>query len=361
MLDANAPFEGSDRRSQEAGDPALRLPAPLSIIAQDLRRERAQTERPMLSSTADNLYWLARYMERADFLARAIEASRRLAALPKTYGGAETEWESALLSSGASVAFEKTGLPVTEPNVIEFLTFSRDNPSSIRNCLDCARTNARAVRTALTVEMWEAINGAWLELKAMEARRGAYSSDELGRFLEFVKQTSLIYDGGAYRTMLRNDAYWFSRVGLFVERADNTARLLDVKYHVLLPEKELVGGSLDYFQWAAILRAVSAHTAYHWVYRTSMKPWLVADLLILRPEMPRSLISCYESIVRNLDNLARAHGRQGASQRQARGTYGRLETLSMESVFQGGLHEFVQSFISENNKLGALISEQYLF
>ena len=131
--------------------------------------------------------------------------------------------------------------------------------------------------------------------------------------------------------------------------------------HVLLPEKELVGGSLDYFQWAAILRAVSAHTAYHWVYRTSMKPWLVADLLILRLEMPRSLISCYESIVRNLDNLARAHGRQGASQRQARGTYGRLETLSMESVFQGGLHEFVQSFISENNKLGALISEQYLF
>ncbi len=361
MLDARPCIDDIERRSQDSGDAAAHLPAPLETIRQDISRERAQTERPMLSSTADNLYWLARYMERADFLARAIEASRRLATLPKAYGGAETEWESVLLSSGAAQAFEQTGKPITESNIIEFLTFSRDNPGSIRNCIEFARTNARAVRTALTVEMWEAINGAYLELKAMEARRGAYSADELGRFLDFVKQTSLIYDGGAYRTMLRNDAYWFSRVGLFVERADNTARLLDVKYHVLLPDKEVVGGSLDYFQWAAILRAVSAHTAYHWVYRTSMKPWLVADLLILRPEMPRSLISCYESIARNLDSLARAHGRQGAAQRQARNMYGKLETMTMEHVFQGGLHEFIQSFISENNRLGSLISEQYLF
>lgn len=362
MLDSLPIIEDLDRRfHSEASDAAPRSPALRAAIERDMKRERAQTGRHMLSSTADNLYWLARYMERADFLARAIEASRRLAAVPKTYGGADSEWESVLISSGAAQAFEATGKPVSEANVVEFLAFSRDNPSSIRNCIECARTNARAVRTALTVEMWEAINGAYLEMKTMEGRRGAYSADELGRFLDFVKQTSLTYDGGAYRTMLRNDAYWFSRVGLFVERADNTARLLDVKYHVLLPEKEIVGGSLDYFQWSAILRAVSAHTAYHWVYRTSMKPWLVADLLILRPEMPRSLISCYESIVRNLDDLARAHGRQGAAQRQARGVYGKLETLTMESVFQGGLHEFVQDFISENNRLGTLITEQYLF
>ncbi|MGJ0454763.1 MAG: alpha-E domain-containing protein [Methylocystis sp.] len=315
----------------------------------------------MLSRTADNLYWLARYMERADFLARAIQASRRLAALPKAYGGEETEWESVLLSSGAALAFDASGRPVDEANVIEFLTFAPENPGSIRNCLEQARANARAVRTALTIEMWESINDAYLEMRALESRGVVPCAQELARFLEVIKQTSLTYDGGAYRTMLRNDAYWFSRVGLFIERADNTARLLDVKYHVLLPEKEIVGGSLDYFQWSAILRAVSAHTAYHWVYRTSMKPWLVADLLILKPEMPRSLISCYQSIVRNLDNLARAHGRQGVSQRHARGVYGKLEKLSMESVFQGGLHEFVQSFITENNQLATLISEQYLF
>ena len=315
----------------------------------------------MLSRTADNLYWLARYMERADFVARALEASRRLAAMPKAYGGAESEWLSTLLSAGAADAFAASGRPVDEANVIDFLAFARDNPGSIRNCIEMARTNARAVRTALTVEMWEAINGAYLELKAFESRRTTRSGDELTHFLEFVKQTSLIYDGGAYRTMLRNDAYWFSRVGLFIERADNTARLLDVKYHVLLPEKELIGGSLDYFQWSTILRAVSAHTAYHWVYRTSMKPWLVADLLILRPEMPRSLISCYESIVRHLDHLARAHGRQGAAQRQARGVYGKLQNSTMETVFQNGLHEFVNDFITDNNQHGTLIAEQYLF
>jgi len=315
----------------------------------------------MLSRTADNLYWLARYMERADYLARLIEASRRLAALPKAYGGAESEWTSVLLSSGADEAFAATRRAVDEANVTHFLAFAPENPCSMRNCLELARTNARAVRTALTAEVWEAINDGFLEMKSFERKAGDCDRSAISRFTEFVKRLSIAYDGGAYRTMLRNDAYYFSRVGLFVERADNTARLLDVKYHVLLPDKEVVGGSLDYFQWTTILRSVSAHTAYHWVYRQSLKPWLVADLLILRPEMPRSLISCYESAVRNLDRLAKSHGRQGPAQRHARDVHGRLENLSVERLFQSGLHEFVEAFIDDNNKLGALVSEQYLF
>jgi uncharacterized alpha-E superfamily protein len=175
-----------------------------------------------------------------------------------------------------------------------------------------------------------------------------------------VKQTSLIYDGGAYRTMLRNDAYWFSRVGLFIERADNTARLLDVKYHVLLPEKEVVGGSLDYFQWSAILRSVSALTAYHWVYRESVKPWLIADLMILKDELPRSLASCYGNLVQNLDHLARAYGRQGPAQRHARMMRTRLENIRMDEIFRSGLHEFINEFIADNSRLGVAIAEQYL-
>ena len=162
------------------------------------------------------------------------------------------------------------------------------------------------MRTALTAEMWDAINGAWLELKRFEDAHGADTRPAASRFrgfLDFVKQTSLLFDGSMIRTMLRDPAFWFSRLGVFIERADNTARILDVKYHVLLPETETVGGSLDYFQWAAILRAVSALTAYHWVYRESIKPWLIADLLILRSEMPRSLLSCYENIVRSLDSI----------------------------------------------------------
>ena len=165
------------------------------------------------------------------------------------------------------------------------------------------------MRTALTMEMWDAINGTWLELRRFG--NGPTSREEFSRFLRWVQESSLRFDGSAYRTMLRNDAYWFSRLGVYLERADNTARILDVKYHVLLPAQEHVGGPLDYFQWAAILRSVSALTAYHWVYRESLKPWLVADLLILNDQMPRSLASCYENLVRYLDDIAVAYGRPG--------------------------------------------------
>jgi uncharacterized alpha-E superfamily protein len=317
----------------------------------------------MLSRTADNLFWLARYVERADFLARIVEATQRLAALPMSYSGTGTEWESALESSGAADGFRATRGAVEEASVVEYLTFAQDNPASIRNCIEFARADARAVRTALTGEVWEAINGAWIELKRFEKShigRGRYDREALSRFLDFVKKTSLDYDGSAYRTMLRNDAYWFSRLGLFVERADNTARILDVKYHVLLPEHEAVGGSLDYFQWTAILRAVSALTAYHWVYRESVKPWLIADLLILKSEMPRSLIACYGNIVRFLDAIALAYSRSGPAQTQAHEVMQRLETTTTKEIFNKGLHEFITEFVEFNDRLGQMINEQYL-
>ena len=214
------------------------------------------------------------------------------------------------------------------------------------------------MRTALTVEMWDAINGTWLELKRYG--NGPTSREELSRFLRWVQESSLRFDGSAYRTMLRNDAYWFSRLGVYVERADNTARILDVKYHLLLPDNERVGGPLDYFQWAAILRSVSALTAYHWVYRESLKPWLVADLLILRDEMPRSLASLLRSDCAQSRSLAGAYGRPGPAQRQARGIRTRLQNSRMDGIFQRGLHEFIGEFISENNHLGASITEQFL-
>ena len=312
----------------------------------------------MLSRTADNLYWLARYVERAEYLARILEATQRLTALPIAYGGSTNEWESAVATAGCAGAFATSYAEANEETVTDFLAFSSANPSSIRNCFDVARSNARAVRTALTMEMWDAINGGWLEIRRFGA--GPASREDLARFLRLVQEYSLRFDGSAYRTMLRNDAFWFSRLGVFVERADNTARILDVKYHLLLPEHERVGGPLDYFQWAAILRSVSALTAYHWVYRDSLKPWLIADLLILKDEMPRSLASCYEAIVRNLDAIAESYGRQGPAQRQARGIRTRLQNSRMDGVFQRGLHEFIGEFISENNRLGSAITEQFL-
>ncbi len=312
----------------------------------------------MLSRTADHIYWTARYVERAEFLARILEATLRLSSLPSNYGGAGTEWDSAVLTSGCAAAFYKAHPYADEHNVREFLAFSPDNPSSIRNCLAIARTNARAVRTALTSEMWDALNGAWLELRQFDNKK--MGREDFARFLDWVKNVSLAFDGSAYRTMLRNDAYWFSRLGVGIERADNTARILDVKYHVLLPDTEQVGGSLDYFQWTTILREVSAHTAYHWVYRQSVQPWLVADLLILNRQMPRSLAASYDTIVRHLDLIADAYGRRGPSQRQARAMLDKLASARIEGIFQSGLHEFITDFLRDNNKVGAAIAEQYL-
>lgn len=313
----------------------------------------------MLSRTADSLFWLSRYIERAENTARIIDATARLTALPMGYGQSGNEWDSALAATGCLDAFtEVYGEEATADAAIDFLAFSPANPSSIKNCLEIARFNARAVRTALTAEMWETINTAWLELKNYGP--GELDLARLQDFLRFVKATSLAFDGSAYRTMLRNDAYWFTRLGVFMERSDATARLLDVKYHVLLPEGAPIGGSVDYHQWSAILRAVSAQTSYHWVYRQSVKPWLVADLMVLNQQMPRSLAACYESLTRNLDQIAQAYGRQGAAQRAARATYTRLEGTDIDTIIAAGLHEFLSEFVLENNRLGSLITEQYL-
>ncbi len=312
----------------------------------------------MLSRTADNLYWLARYVERAEYLARILDATQRLAAVPTAHGPSTNEWESAVATAGCAASFFSAYDEANEQSVTEFLAFSPDNPSSIRSCFEVARTNARGVRTALTREMWDAINGTWLELQKFGS--GPASREQLSQFLRWVQESSLLFDGSAYRTMLRNDAYWFSRLGVFIERADNTARILDVKYHLLLPPQEHVGGPLDYFQWAAILRSVSALTSYHWVYRQSLKPWLVADLLMLNEQMPRSLASCYVHLVEHLDNIARIYGRQGPAQRHARHVSTRLQNSRMDEVFRDGLHEFIGEFIADNNRLGSLITDQYL-
>lgn len=313
----------------------------------------------MLSRTAGNLYWMGRYLERADFTSRLIEATQRLAALPSSYGGASNAWDSALAAACQIDNFAATGLKVDEHDVTEYLTLNAGNSSSIRSCLESARGNARAVRTALTEEAWEAINTAWLEV----SRYGTHlsSRETLAQLIEYVKHAVGAFDGAANRTMLRGDAFWFINLGAAIERADNSARLLDVKYHLLLPRDEPVGGSLDYFQWTTILRTVSAMTAYRWVYNDSVKPWLVADLLILNRQIPRSLAACYDEIRRHLDLLASNSGRRGPAHRLAHAGHARLSGGNIDAIFGEGLHEFLTQFIADNNRLGEAIAEQYLF
>jgi uncharacterized alpha-E superfamily protein len=179
--------------------------------------------------------------------------------------------------------------------------------------------------------------------------------------LDWVKERSQLFIGAYANTMLRNDAFYFTRLGTFMERADNTARILDVKYHVLLPRHESVGGVLDYYHWQAILRSVSALRAYHWIYQERLKPWLVAELLILRPEMPRSLLSCYRQIVSYLELLSEAHhGRRGECHRLASEIRDQLRDGKVKEIFQQGLHEFLTEFIERSATLGDEISRLYL-
>ncbi len=312
----------------------------------------------MLSRTADSLYWMGRYMERADFNARIMEAAMRLASLPTDEAIPGGEWDSAIAISDVADAFHAVHGAATEANVRDFLAFDADNPSSIRSCLAQARANARAVRTARTTELWEAINDAWNEFNRLNPAK--MDMQAFARFLEWLKGAARAFDGAVHRTQLRNDGYAFMRLGAAVERADNTARILDVKYHLLLPENEPVGGGLDYFQWSTILREVSALTAYRWIYRESIKPWLVADLLILNRQMPRSLLQCCDDITHQLDRLASAYSRRGPAQRMATASVGRLAGLRIEQIFQSGLHEFITRFIAENARLSSVIAEQYL-
>lgn len=312
----------------------------------------------MLSRMADNLYWLSRYTERAENHARILDVAQRLAALPSAYAGTSNEWESAIATAGCTSTFKATFDRPTRENVIKFIIDSEANSSSIRACVEVARSNARAVRTAITGEMWEILNNAWNDMQRVDIDRMSHA--ELSRFLDRVKEMSLRFDGAAYRTMLRTDQYWFQRLGTFVERADNMARLMDVKYHILLPETEPVGGGLDYFQWSSLLRSVNALTSYHWVYRENVQPWLVADFLILRPEQPRSLVSCYRALNEYLDQIAEAYGRQGPAQHTARAVLARLSNTEMDEIFQGGLHQFLEQFIEDNNRLGSAITAQYL-
>ncbi len=313
----------------------------------------------MLSRTADNLFWLARYVERAEDIARIIQAGYRMASLGCSLGGTGNEWLSTVVASGCERGFFTKYGEARQMDVIDYLVRDPGNPSSIAACVETARGNARSVRTALTTDMWDSLNAMWLGVR--EAAGEAVSADRLPSFLEWVRERSQLFNGAYAGTMLRNDAYFFTRLGTFVERADCTARILDVKYHILLPEHERVGGALDYYQWQTILRSVSALRSYHWVYHQRLQPWLIAELLILRPEMPRSLVSCYEQINLQLGSLAEEYGgKRGECHRIAGDMYARLRYARIQDIFQTGLHEFLTEFIDRSIVLGDEIAALYL-
>lgn len=311
----------------------------------------------MLSRTADNLFWIARYMERAETAARLLEVGSRIALLPSA-GGYRNEWDSLLQASGNADAFaRKYGDPV-QRNIESFLFFDHDNPSSVASCITMARENGRIVRTALTAQVWDALNTAFQELRQLE--RTPRSELELSRLTEWTMRHAAMVRGAIEATLLRNDGWDFLNLGYHLERADNTARLMDVKYYVLLPKVEFVGSGLDNYQWTTLLRAMSAHRAFHWAYGGEVTAAKIAHFLILNSQCPRSLITCVEEISLHLDRLAKAYRSKTEVQARAQDMLAALEATKVEDIFDEGLHEFLSRFIREVAALGSLVHETYL-
>jgi len=313
----------------------------------------------MLGRTAASLYWMSRYIERAENIARLTEVGYRISLTPDIGIGHREDWKSTLIAAGSYEAYLERHSEIKSEKVKHFLLFDRDNPSSVRACLETARNNARAVRTALTREMWEALNSTYIDFASV--RPADLGSGKLPEFLDWVRQRSALFRGSMLGTLLRDEGFHFSQLGAFIERADNTARILDVKYYVLLPTNETVGGDIDAFQWETILRSVSAHRSYRHVYKDRYRPWNVAEFLILRPEMPRSFCFCYGWIERSLEGMSELIGLKTASLTEASSILHDLKTIPMDAIFQSGLHEFLTEFLKRNNAVSAHIAQDFHF
>lgn len=310
----------------------------------------------MLGRVADQLYWMARYSERAENMARILDVADRMTLTPQTEETRDSAWFSALEVAGAQAGYTEKYGSIAGRAVLHFMALDAENPSSIYSSIRAARENARALRGTITTEMFEAINATWLELRAMDDT----ILQQAGRraFFDWVKERAHLFRGVAEGTMLRDEAMKFMSIGLDIERADNTARLLDSKYHVLLPSVEAVGGALDYYQWGALLRSLSAFRAYHKIYRDRITPLRVAELIILHVEMPRSMRCSYDRLMENLDDLCGNDAPDCA--RQAGRLQAWLKFRRIDEIFERGLHEFLTEFIDGNAEVGHQIARDFM-
>ncbi len=315
----------------------------------------------MLSRTADHLFWMARYMERAENTARMLDVNYQTSLLPQSADAAVNGWRGLLGITERSDDFARRRGEVSARAVMDYMVSDEGNPSSIRNCLMAARENARAVRGTLTTEVWETQNQTWLEFQRMVAN-GAFARDPAEAF-EWVKFRSHLSRGVTVGTMLQDEAFHFLRIGSFLERADNTARLLDVKFHAV--NSEFHGGNgeardveYDFYHWSAVLRSVSGFEVYRKAYRNVIRPEKVAELLILRADMPRSLAACMHEVVLNLEAVA--NDQSGETLRHAGRLRADLQYGCIEEILATGLHAFLTQFLERVGSLGVGISRDFL-
>ena len=311
----------------------------------------------MLGKTAGGLYWMFRYLERAEDTARLIEAGFRIA-LTRSQS-AEAEWKSVIMTSASQAAYEAQHETYNSTQVVNFLLQDSNNPSSVLSVIKSARDNARLVRTALTTEVWLAVNDTWMLFT--ELLKNPVPDTELPAVLATIRQQSALVRGALHGTMLRNDIYDFCRLGTAIERMDSTARIIDVKYYSLLPSPSFVGSRMDNVQWETILRSVSAHRSFRWAVDEDFTAPAIANFLILDSHMPRSLVFCAGQIAGKLNFLAEEYGFRMPSNDLADALLAGLTNRDITTIFDEGLHEFIESKISDSAILAEQISQDYRF
>jgi uncharacterized alpha-E superfamily protein len=311
----------------------------------------------MLGKTAGGLFWMFRYLERAENIARMIDAGLRISLTRSS--AAESEWTSILSSTGLRGAYAASHGTIDGPQIINFLLRDPANPSSILAGVESARENARLVRTALTREVWEAVNECYMVLRTLLAQR--IDDRDLPRVLQIIRQRTAFVRGASHGTMVRNDMYNFARIGTFFERADNTARILDQKYYILLPSVRFVGSVSDNVQWETILRATSATRAYQTLHEGENDPRAIARFLMLDRRLPRSLAFCYGKIGDNLGYLEEEYGVRHTSHALVDSICAKFKAHDMNAIFDYGLHEFIADFLRDSASLGRQIEIDYRF
>lgn len=311
----------------------------------------------MLGKTAGGLFWMFRGLERAENTARLIDAGFRIALTRST--DPEDEWQSIIITAAQQNAYESKHASYASGPVIDFLLRDLSNPSSVRSIIKQARDNAKLVRTALTREVWVAVNEAWMTFETL--LRDPVDETDLPSVLGTIRQQSALVRGVMHGTMLRNDVFDFCRIGTFLERADSTARIVDVKYHTLLPAASFVGSNMDNMQWEMILRSVSAHRSFRWAVEGDYNAINIASFLILDARMPRSLAFCTKQIADNLSFLAQAYETRTRSLDMAEALHFGIKGRDIQSIFDEGLHEFLTDTTIQLANIGMQIEQDYRF
>lgn len=311
----------------------------------------------MLGRTASGLFWMMRYLERVENTARLIDAGFRMSLTRSR--SPQSEWDSVLTTASSRDRYLTAYDDFQTQHVVDFMIVDRENPGSLFSSLAAARENARTARTALTRDVWEAINETWLQLRS--AFEGAEQKSDLPDLLSRVRQQTALVRGTINGTMLRNDIFRFVTLGAMIERADNTARILDTKYYVLLPSSASVGSSLDHVQWEMILRSASAERSFFWLHGGEISPAAIVDFLIHDVRLPRSIAYCYDEIIMMLAALETEYGMRTPAHDLAADHETHITNSSSDLIIGSGLHEFLLDFLVRNSELSAMIEADYKF